>query len=223
MTAEAIISLWVSVPVLSVQMTETAPNVSMAGRRRTMAFLPAMALTPIAMVMVRTAGKPSGMAATDRPTTDMKVSEKSAFRMNTPKESRAAPINRMRMVNHFAKAFIWRSRGVWSRSTEESMPLMRPISVFMPVATTSPSAWPAVTMVPLKAQPVRSPSGASAWDTPTDLSTATDSPVRMASCIRRWLDSINLRSAGTRSPASTNTTSPGTTVSASTVTRRPSR
>ncbi|MNT20786.1 hypothetical protein D3C72_1561030 [compost metagenome] len=68
------ISLRVKVPVLSVQMTDTAPIVSMAGRRRTMVLRRAIACTPMASVMVSTAGKPSGMAATDRPTTAMNSS-----------------------------------------------------------------------------------------------------------------------------------------------------
>jgi hypothetical protein len=38
----------------------------------------------MAIVMVRTAGRPSGIAATDKPTTDMNVSVKSSSRMNTP-------------------------------------------------------------------------------------------------------------------------------------------
>ena len=168
-------------PVLSVQMTETAPRVSIAGRRRMIAFFPAIARTPIAMVMVRTAGRPSGMAATDKPTTDMKVSEKSACLMNTPYESKAEPISRIRMVSHLAKAFIWRSNGVCSSSTDDSMLLIRPISVLTPVAVTNPSACPAVTIVPLNAELERSPRTASVRDGSTDFSTGTDSPVRIAS------------------------------------------
>jgi hypothetical protein len=70
----AIISLRVSVPVLSEQMTETEPSASTAGRRRMMALRAAMRWTPMASVMVMTAGRPSGIAATARPTTVMKAS-----------------------------------------------------------------------------------------------------------------------------------------------------
>jgi hypothetical protein len=66
--------LRVSVPVSSEQMTETDPSVSTAGRRRMMALRAAMRRTPIARVMVSTAGSPSGMAATAMPTTAMKAS-----------------------------------------------------------------------------------------------------------------------------------------------------
>jgi hypothetical protein len=57
--------------------TDTDPSVSMAGRRRTMALRRAIACTPTARVIVSTAGRPSGMAATDRPTTAMNNSAKS--------------------------------------------------------------------------------------------------------------------------------------------------
>ncbi len=69
--AATTISLRVSVPVLSVQITETEPIASIAGRRRTMALRRAMACTPMASVMVITAGRPSGIAATATPTTAM--------------------------------------------------------------------------------------------------------------------------------------------------------
>ena len=63
-----IISLRVRVPVLSEQITLTEPRVSTAGRRRMMALRRAMRWTPMASVMVMIAGRPSGMAATARPT-----------------------------------------------------------------------------------------------------------------------------------------------------------
>ena len=59
-----VISFRVRVPVLSEQMTVTEPSVSTAGRRRMMALRRAMRSTPIASVIVMTAGRPSGMAAT---------------------------------------------------------------------------------------------------------------------------------------------------------------
>ena len=76
-TEATIISLRVNVPVLSVQMTETDPRVSIVGKCRTIALRRAMAFTPIARVMVSTAGSPSGIAATDKPTTAMNISVKS--------------------------------------------------------------------------------------------------------------------------------------------------
>ncbi len=70
----SVISLRVSVPVLSEQITETEPSVSTAGSRRMMARRAAMRCTPIASVTVRMAGKPSGMPATARPTTVLNIS-----------------------------------------------------------------------------------------------------------------------------------------------------
>ena len=67
------ISFSVSVPVLSVQMTDTAPSVSTAGSRRTMALRSAIRWTPSASVMVSTAGSPSGIAETAMPTMAMKA------------------------------------------------------------------------------------------------------------------------------------------------------
>src|SRR5665648_1238006 len=64
----------VSVPVLSEQMTVAEPRVSTAGIVRIMAFLEAIALMPIASEMVITAGRPSGIAATDRLTAAKKIS-----------------------------------------------------------------------------------------------------------------------------------------------------
>jgi hypothetical protein len=69
-TAEVtIISMSVRVPVLSEQIRETEPNVSTAGRRRTIALRWAMRCTPIASVIVMSAGSPSGMSDTAMPTT----------------------------------------------------------------------------------------------------------------------------------------------------------
>ncbi len=73
-TVCTISSLRVSVPVLSEQMIPTEPSVSTAGRRRMMALRRAMRVTPMASVIVITAGSPSGIAATARPTAAMTIS-----------------------------------------------------------------------------------------------------------------------------------------------------
>ena len=59
-----VILFWVSVPVLSEQTTETAPNVSTLGSLRTMVFALTMRCTPKDKTIVTTAAKPSGIAAT---------------------------------------------------------------------------------------------------------------------------------------------------------------
>ena len=71
------ISLSVRVPVLSVHITETEPSVSIVGKWRTIACRRAIARTPIANVMEKTVGSPSGIAATDKLTTTMNNSLKS--------------------------------------------------------------------------------------------------------------------------------------------------
>jgi hypothetical protein len=91
-------------------------------------------------------------------------------------------MTRMKSVSQRAKAFIWRTSGVSSLSTSDRSPLMRPIWVWRPVAVTTPRPWPAVINVPPKAMQERSPSGTSGSVAVVPLSTATDSPVSIASC-----------------------------------------
>ena len=69
-----VISFFVSVPVLSEQMSVTLPSVSTAGSLRMMARRRAMRDTPMASVTVRAAGSPSGIAATASATAAVKVS-----------------------------------------------------------------------------------------------------------------------------------------------------
>ena len=63
----AVISFWVSVPVLSEQIVVTDPRVSTAAILRVMALRRAICCTPSARVMVTSAGRPSGTAATAKP------------------------------------------------------------------------------------------------------------------------------------------------------------
>ena len=65
---------WVSVPVLSEQMTDALPSVSTAGSRRMIAPRPTMRLTPSESTMVTMAGRPSGIAETASDTEVMKIS-----------------------------------------------------------------------------------------------------------------------------------------------------
>jgi len=90
----------------------------------------------------------------------------------------------------------------------------RPNSVCIPVATTTPSADPSVTVVPRKSMFSRSANGRSFSIGSVRFPTGTDSPANAASSTRRLLASIKRRSAGTTSPASCSTMSPGTKASA---------
>ena len=73
-SCRTVISLRVSVPVLSLQITVTQPRVSTLGSLRMIAFRFAMRCKPIARVTVTTAGSPSGMAATAKLTLVKKTS-----------------------------------------------------------------------------------------------------------------------------------------------------
>ena len=62
-----VISFFVRVPVLSLQTVVTDPSASTAGSLRVMALRRAICCTPIARVIVTSAGRPSGIAATAKP------------------------------------------------------------------------------------------------------------------------------------------------------------
>jgi hypothetical protein len=101
---------------------------------------------------------------------------------------------------------------------------MRPISVDMPVATTTARPQPAATLVPRKSMSRRSPRGtSSAASGAACLSTGSDSPVSPASTTRSAAASSTRASAGTKSPASSSSTSPGTTSAAGTSREAPPR
>src|SRR5690606_36507698 len=61
-----VILFWVSVPVLSEQITDAQPKVSTEGSLRTIALRLIIRCTPRARAMVTIAGRPSGIAATAR-------------------------------------------------------------------------------------------------------------------------------------------------------------
>ena len=88
---------------------------------------------------------------------------------------------------------------------------MFPTSVRMPVATTTPTARPYVTIAEAYAMLLRSPNGQSSGNfASASFSAGTDSPVKDASWIFKFADSINRKSAGTMSPSLSMTTSPTT-------------
>ena len=221
-TRATLISLRVSVPVLSVQITVTDPSVSTLGRRRTIALCVAMRRTPMASAIVTIAGRPSGIAATASPTTARKVSAKSRPR-STPTPSSTAPAATITAVSTRPKCASLRVSGVSRASMSAMSVVMRPISARAPVATTTARARPRVTSVPAYAIDVRSASGAAASTAASSLPTGIDSPVSAASSVLKSCASMSRTSAGTRSPDSRCTTSPGTMSSASSVRRMPSR
>ena len=74
----------VNVPVLSVQITWQHPNVSTEGNFRINAFRLIMRCTPIAKVIVTTAGNPSGTAATAK-----LIAAKSIINIGSPRKTPA--------------------------------------------------------------------------------------------------------------------------------------
>ena len=91
---------------------------------------------------------------------------------------------------------------------------MRPSSVSLPVATTTPVARPETTMVPENAMHSRSPTVALAVTGSVFLSAGTDSPVSAASSVRKILRIGEPQVRWNLSPDSRSTMSPGTTSSA---------
>ena len=72
--AVTVMRFWVSVPVLSAQITCTAPKDSTADMERARAFLRLMAATPRDSTSVTTTTSPSGTAATAKDTASKKAS-----------------------------------------------------------------------------------------------------------------------------------------------------
>ena len=179
-SASTVISLRVSVPVLSVQMTVVLPSVSTAGRWRMMAWRRAMRRTPIAEAIVITAGRPSGIDAT--------ASVIAAKALSTSGYSRSSPTTKISAATVTMPSVMARARrpsrrvsGVSSAAVSLSNCEMRPSSVLAPVAVTTPFAVPATTSVPPKAIDWRSPSAASPSTGPSSLAAGSDSPVSIAS------------------------------------------
>ena len=101
-----VISLRVRVPVLSEQITLVAPNVSTAGSWRTMAWRAAMRCTPMARVMVITAGNPSGMKPTASATTVISASSQCRPRASTAKANSSTDATRAMMASCRPKRLI---------------------------------------------------------------------------------------------------------------------
>ena len=118
----------------------------------------------------------------------------------------------------------WRVSGDLAAFSACSIPEMWPTSVAIPVAVTTNSPAPRVTLVFMYTMSVRSPSGVSAPSTGSvPLATGRLSPVSADSATSSVAALSSLPSAGTMSPASMATTSPGTSCSAGISVSWPSR
>jgi hypothetical protein len=132
-----VISLRVSVPVLSVQMTVVLPRVSTADSRRTITCRPTMRETPNARVTVIMAGRPSGIAPTASATAAVSISA-APWPRSRPIAKVTAARPRIATVTSLLKCSILRVSGVRTPSASPTSRLIRPSSVPAPVATTTP-------------------------------------------------------------------------------------
>ena len=135
------------------------PNVSTLARRLTIAFLRAIFDTPTARVTAVTAGRPSGMVATAKATARFSSSDTELPRAS-PIANTAATITPDNLARLCASPSSCFCKGVFSVSVSRRSPAIRPISVPIPVAVTTSSPRPRVTVVFMKAIHVRSPRGA---------------------------------------------------------------
>ncbi len=218
-----VISFFVSVPVLSVQMTVVDPSVSTVGSLRTSAWRFTMRCTPTASEIVTTAGSASGTTATA--SAMPKMTSSTTF---SPRARPSATMNAMMQTAASASMWPILSRffcsGVGPDFTVPSRPAIVPNSVFMPVSATTAVPRPCVTDVPANTMFFLSPTGRfSSFRTPVVFDTGTDSPVRGDSSTFSCIAVITRASAGTLSPASSSTMSPGTNSSAGMSRSSPSR
>ena len=121
-----------------------------------------------------------------------------------------------------------RCSGVGGLLSPSIRPAMRPITVWPPQATTTPSPRPRVTGQPIKARQRRSDRGVSRpcaglSQASAVFSAGRASPLREDSSQRRSKAASRRRSAGTTSPASSSTTSPTTSSRPGMITTSPAR
>ena len=208
-TALTSILLRVSVPVLSVHMHVQPPSVSTALSLRITTFLRLMRVTPKAIIMVTTAGSPSGMAATAMATEVM--NERSISPRASAEKIKitaaTATTNAEIILPSLSKL---RSRGVLLLVSPSNMSAIAPICVLRPTPVTTAVALPRTTKVEANSMLYVPPSGVfGVLITPSRLSTAVDSPVSADSSAFKEEAAIMRQSAGTRSPSSRRIMSPG--------------
>ena len=219
-TVRTVMRFWVSVPVLSVQMTVAAPSVSTAVRWRTSALRRAMRCVPIARASVTVGSKPSGTLATMMPMAKMKFSQNGSP-MNRPTAKNTTPSATDSIATRRDSRAISRcsgdcgSRPVWVRWA------ILPNSVCMPVANTRPLPLPETIDVPASST-LRAASRSGSSEGAALRALGSDSPVTVAALRRIPEASMRRQSAGTSSPSCTRIRSPGTSVSAGRRQSRPS-
>ena len=131
-----VIRFSVNVPVLSEQMVVTDPSVSTAGSFRIKALRRTMRWAPRAKLMVTTAGRPSGTAATARLTAIRNISVVSPPRQ-IPTLKTMPQTSRAPMASHLPSSAMRRCSGVLSSVMVCNRSAMLPSSVCIPVVTTT--------------------------------------------------------------------------------------
>ena len=151
-----VILFCVRVPVLSEQMTCVQPRVSTAESLRMIALCWLIFVTPMDSTMVTTAARPSGMAATASDTATMKVfsTRGTLSKKPMPCFSHVTPNTRAQITMQMTEStldssssFFW--SGVSSSVARDSASAIFPISVPMPVATTTARPRPYTTVEPM--------------------------------------------------------------------------
>ena len=133
-------------PVLSEQIADVAPSVSVERRRLTIAFVSASSRVPRERIVVTTAGSPVGIAAIANATATVNTSVKLCPRdmlITTDATSARAAIVTSCLVS-FSSC---RVSGDFDADCCSSIPEMWPTSVCMPVEVTTNSPVPRVTLV----------------------------------------------------------------------------
>ena len=212
----------VSVPVLSVQITVVEPSVSTALRRLTRAPCRARVATPTASASVIVGNRPSGTFATISPIAKLSASCSGNPATSQPIGRNASPAATATSAISQATRRTCRSSGLGSTSTRSVRAAIRPSSVCIPVANTSPDAAPPTQLVPLKTTSRASSGVLAGPPRPAPRKTGCDSPVRVDRSTST-APSRRRASAEILSPSSSRRTSPGTSVAASTSCASPSR
>ena len=132
-------------PVLSEQIADVEPRVSTDRSRFTIAPFAASACVPSESTVVTTAGRPVGIAAIARLIPIRKRSSKDSPRISPRTTTSASAIAAMVVITTVSWSS-WRVSGVFSCSTWPSIREIWPTSVDIPVAETTISPRPRVTV-----------------------------------------------------------------------------
>ena len=132
-------------PVLSEQIADVEPSVSTDRSRFTMAPFAASACVPSESTVVTTAGRPVGIAAIARLMPIRKRSSKDSPRISPRRTTRTSAIAAIVVITTVSWSS-WRVSGVFSCWTWASIREIWPTSVDIPVAVTTISPRPRVTV-----------------------------------------------------------------------------